>query len=443
MSRQGYVGCGERVQGGYMKIAFFAFETRDLNTFPSILSAIKLLSREGHSIDVYVPSPMATSVAIDRCRFLIISDFNQFEYLVNAVHAVRDSTVAYDAFFAFYIEGLFVCEILNRNLIDKVPVIYFSMELMYKDYPYRLLRTCMRPTNLMLALYGFISRLFKVKPGPGIWQNASESHLKALCYGFMALKSWTRLKNTGKDLVRLAIISDEMRARVLRDEFSFVDKIAFVPAAGYIGYNDLSSRYAHQRFQLPEGKRILLYTGGLERGFDLDLLEMSKKLDDEYVLFCNVYSRDDYIEEIISIYADEIGKGKIFFQLENLDEEEYDELVRSCYAGIAWYPAHLDAIPNMYYLGFSSGKLNKLLSCGRPVISRTSIYGYREMIEGNMLGAVCDEASEIPAAVTRIEAHYSEIRQRIKPFYLEHLEFEGCFKPIIEELGRWGHTERC
>lgn len=426
-----------------MKIAFFAFETRDLNTFPSILSAIKLLSREGHSIDVYLPSPMATGVTIDRCRFLIVSDFNQFEYLENAVHAVRDSKIAYDAFFAFYIEGLFASEILNRDLVVKVPVVYFSMELMYKEYPYRLIKTSMRPTNLMLALYGFISRFFKVKPGSGGWRYASENHLKALCYSFMALKSWMRLKRTGKELVRLSLISDEMRALVLKDEFSFVDKIAFVPAAGYIGYNDLSSRYAHQRFQLPDGKKILLYTGGLERGFDLDLLEMSKKLSDEYVLFCNVYSRDDYIREIISIYGDEIGKGKLFFQLENLDEGEYDELVRSCYAGIAWYPANLEDIPNMYYLGFSSGKLNKLLSCGRPVISRTSIYGYREMIEGNMLGAVCDEATDIPAAVTKIEAHYSEIRQRIKPFYLEHLEFEGCFRPIIEELGRWGDTTGC
>lgn len=251
------------------------------------------------------------------------------------------------------------------------------------------------------------------------------------------------LMKTGKELVRLSIISDEMRARVLKDEFSFVAKIAFVPAAGYIGYNDLPSRYAHQRFHLPDGKKILLYTGGLERGFDLDLLEMSKNLSDEYILFCNVYSRDGYIQEIISLYAGEIAAGQLFFQLENLDEGEYDELVRSCYAGIAWYPANLEDIPNMYYLGFSSGKLNKLLSCGRPVISRTSIYGYREMIEGNMLGAVCDTASEIPAAVARIEEHYLEIRQRIKPFYLEHLEFKKCFKPVIEELGRWGETETC
>lgn len=60
-----------------------------------------------------------------------------------------------------------------------------------------------------------------------------------------------------------------------------------------------------------------------------------------------------------------------------------------------------------------------------------------------MLGAVCDEASEIPTAAAKISANYSEIKRRIKPFYLEHLEFEGRFKQVIKELENLSKTTQC
>ena len=207
-----------------MKIAFFAFETRNLNTFPSILNAARLLSCEGHFVDVYLPSPMATDVSIDRCRFLIISDLNQHEYLLNAVHSVRHSGSVYDAFFAFYIEGLFVSEIINRKLSNKVPVIYFSMELMYKDYQHRLIKACMSPVSIIRACYGLVSQVYrKLIPCQNAIQQKKNNHLDALCYSVIALKSWMRLKKTGKELIKLSVISDQLRARVLKDEFSFVE----------------------------------------------------------------------------------------------------------------------------------------------------------------------------------------------------------------------------
>lgn len=420
-----------------MNIAFFVFETRDLNTFPSIANAIKLLSREGHSIDVYLPSAMATDMAFDRCRILIVSDYRPFEYVKETVAKIQSTGVAYDLYMAFYIEGLFIAEILSRDNPVKVPVVYFSMELIYKDYPFRLIKSCMRPSRLVLAFLGMILG-GESKIPPGRIRRAGQYALDNFFYSVLALRSWGNLKRTGRELVQLSVVSDEMRAGVLKDEFRFVDRIAFAPAAGYIGFHDEPSSYAHRRFGIPAHKKILLYTGGLERGFDLGLLNISRHLGDEYLLFCNVYSRDGYLHEIMPHYAREIEEGKIFFQLENLDEEKYDELVRSCHVGIAWYSADLEAIPNMYYLGFSSGKLNKFLSCGKPVISRASIYGYREMIEGNGLGRVCVHAGEIPAAVAQMEPGYQGMGQQIKTFYLQHLEYERCFKRVLTELEHLG-----
>jgi hypothetical protein len=418
-----------------MNIAFFAFETRDLNTFPSIVNAMRLLARQGHRVDVHIPASMATNLVVSNCRILVVSEFNQYQYVKNSIRCIENGKVSYDLFFAFYIEDLFVCEVINRRRMVKVPVIYFSMELIYNDYPSLLLKRCTKPLNLLLTLLGAFSRLVSpVHSLSGAAWRTCEYWLDNLRYSMIALKSWMSLEKRGREFLRLSLVSDEMRARILKDEFSFVDRIAFVPAAGYIGYNDKPSRYAQERFNIPSHKKILLYTGGVERGFDRGLFEAAKSFGDDYILFCNVYCRDGYVEEVIADYAGEVKTGKIYFQLGNLNEEDYDQLVRSCYVGIAWYRGDIENDPNMYYMGLSSGKLNKFLSCGKPVLTRSCFFGYRDMIEGNGLGRVCGHAAEIPAQVTQIAMAYDAMRENIKSFYLAHLEFERCFAPVLDDI---------
>lgn len=422
------------IQSGSMNIAVFAFETRDLNTFPSIINAIRLLSREGHSIDVFLPSSMATDIVIDRCRFFIVSDMDQYEYVSNSVRLVINLGSVYECFFAYYIEGLIVSEILSNEKGMSNRIVYFSMELIYKSYPYRLISHILNPCKF---LAGFISSIIGAIRNKNFNRTTAfqlfAAHLKELLFSMLVLRSWWRLSLQGSRVL-FSVVSDQMRGAALKEEFPFVNKIVYAPEAGYIGFNNEKSDYAAHNFSIPPGKKILLYTGGFEKGFDLSLLDISRKLSDDYVLLLNVYSRDGYVQEIIPLYSKEIEEGRLLFQTSNLCETDYDELVRSSHVGIVWYPPPNPDNPNMYYLGFSSGKMNKLLSCGKPVICSDGIYGYREMIEGNCLGKICGNANDIILMLDEIEAGYVLMTVNIKKFYLLNLEFESCFKRVMKGL---------
>lgn len=418
-----------------MNVAFFAFETRNLNTYPSIVNAARLLSKEGHCVDIYLPSSMSTDVCIDNVRIFVVSGSEQYEYVTHSSRLARNLGCPYDLFFAFYIEGLIVSEILSNNNNVPVPIIYFSMELIYKNYPYRLISNILNP-NKQLA--GFVSSI--------IWaiknnilntltvRRLLSASFKQIAYSILALRSWSRFKDRDGSNILFSIVSDHMREMALKEELPFVDRVVYTPEAGYIGYQDEKSDYAVNKFGISPNKKILLYTGGLEKGFDLSLLDVSKNLGDDYILFFNVYSRDEYVQEIITEYSNEIKSGRLFIQTSNLNENDFDELVRSAHIGVVWYPPPSPENPNMFYLGLSSGKLNKFLSCGKPVVCSDGIYGYREMIEGNGLGRICKNGGEIPSAVAEIGERYQADKQNIRLFYLKNIEFELCFQRVLKEI---------
>jgi len=420
-----------------MKIAFFAYESRNLNTYPSLVNAVRLLVKAGHSVDLYLPSSMATDIIFDNCRIIFVSEPDPYEYVSSSVRLVNNLECPYVLFFACYIEGLIVSEILSRQSITAIPIVYFSMELIYKDYPFRLITNILNPNKLLADFVRPLLCSIKMNDcNIMTLRRLMSASLKQIAYSLLVLWSWLRLTYSGGNNILFSIVSDHMRAKVLKEEFLFVDRIIYVPEAGYIGYNDDNSFFAFERFGISKNKKILLYTGGLERGFDLSLLDASKELGEEYILFCNVYSRDGYVQEILPIYAEEIDAGKLFFQTSNLDENEYDALVRSIHIGIVWYPVPSPMNPNMYYLGYSSGKLNKFLSCGKPVVCSDGIYGYKELIEGNGLGRICTSVGEFAVSVTEIESDYGRIVQNIKSYYLEHIDFEKCFRAVLEVIGK-------
>ncbi|WP_243371795.1 hypothetical protein [Geotalea sp. SG265] len=428
-----------------MKIALFAYETRNLNTFPSIVAAIRVLSSEGHSVDLYLPFPMSTEINIVNCRIFIVSDADQYNYVKKAARLARNLGIPYDLFFAYYIEGLIVSEILS-NKKNSIQIVYFSMELIYKNYPSRLISNIINPNKLLAALLRSLitaarNDMFTIQR----FRELLSAYLKEFLYSILALRSWWRLSHQSYKRILFSVVSDHMRAKVLKEEFPFVNDIIYVPEAGYIGYNDQKSDYAFNRYGIPPYKKILLYTGGFEKGFDLALIDAGIRLGDEYVFFLNVYSRDGYLDEVVSHYSSEVAAGTIYFQTENLNEEEYDELVRSAHIGIVWYPLPTAANPNMYYLGFSSGKLNKFLSCGIPVVCSGGIHGYREMLEGHGIGRICSCAGELSAVLPDIEENYYSMTKHIEPFYREHMEFERCFDEVLSGIAQYKRTNdgRC
>ena len=420
------------------KIAFFLYETRDLNTFPAVTNAIRILVKNNYQVDVYVPHIMDTKLNLPGTKIIVISENCPYRYIVNSVNYIEEKRLKYDFIFAFYFEPLAIAYLLNKKRY--IPTIYFSMELFYRNYINKLLMNFFSLRSAKIIAIGLLGKLlnqtdifhsnkFKNK----IVRYAN--NLNKIKYYLLGSYYFIMLQLYGKRFIKFSIIQDEARGKLLRKEFSFADKLFYVPNS-YIGFNDTMSRFAHERFGIPLHKRILIRTGGIEKGFDERLLEVAKTLDSNYVLFLNAYSRDGYLNQIATKYSNLIDDKRIFINTRNLDEVEYDELVRSCHIVICWYQKEpMNA--NRYYLGFSSGKLTKALSCGKPVIAPSYFFRYREIIEGNQLGCVCDDPLQIPRKLEYIEMNYNKMQKNIEEFYKNKLEFEQKFSVILKYIASY------
>lgn len=424
------------------KIAFFLYETRDLNTFPAATNAIRILVKNNYQVDVYVPQIMDTKLNLPGTKIIVISENCPYRYIVNSVNYIEGKRLKYGFIFAFYFEPLIVAYLLNKKRY--IPTIYFSMELFYRNYINKLLKSFFSLRSVKIIAIGLLGKLLNqtdIFPSNKFKKRIVRyaNNLNRIKYYLFGSYYFIMLQLYGKRFIRFSIIQDEARGKLLRKEFRFIKELIFVPNS-YIGYESENSTFTYKFFQIPKDKKIILYTGGLNKGFDLGLLDIADKLGDNYILFLNVYSRDQYIHEAIGKYKEHIESGNIFINQINLDEEEYTLLVRSSYIGIVWSQKlnakHMDyrGYQNMYYLGYSSGKLMKLLSCGKPVVAPNYFYRYPEIIDGNGIGLTCGSTTEIIEKIEYIEKNYRRFQKNVKSFYLNNLEYEKNFKVVLEKI---------
>ena len=141
-------------------------------------------------------------------------------------------------------------------------------------------------------------------------------------------------------------------------------------------------------------------------------------------------SRDNYINEIIPKYFDLITRGHLIVNDNLLDDASLDQLVQSSHICIGWYHKIPLWDENMYYVGYSSGKICKYLSCGKPVIVPSYLSDYKELVENKGIGLTCRSAVEIPSAIKRIEDNYASFASEVDSFYQSQLEFGTNFRSI-------------
>lgn len=246
----------------------------------------------------------------------------------------------------------------------------------------------------------------------------------------LQVRCWYQFHWSGKKNAIAMVAQDFKRAEILKNEMDWDETIILLPNS-YIGFSNISSYWAHDRFSISRQRKIILYIGSVEKGFDLGLLDMVKSLPEEYVLFINAYSRDNYVDGLDSQYSDLLECGKLIINKIILNEEELDGLVESAHICIAWYSRVPLSYENMYYLGWSSGKLCKYLSYGKPVITPDYLDNYKEMIEENQLGLICNNAATIPLLIVELDDLYSQYSSSIENFYRQNLDYSAMFLPIL------------
>jgi hypothetical protein len=243
-------------------------------------------------------------------------------------------------------------------------------------------------------------------------------------------------------MLRFSVAQDATRAKILKKNFDFIDRVFLLPNS-YIGYSNEKSDFAYKKFNIPYNKKILLYAGALERwSFDINLAKyINKLLEKDYVLLLSGFSRDNYIDKILSEYSSFIEERKIIMNTEVLDDHDYTEMIKSAHIGLAWYTklnvdSYTEAtIENIYYMGLSSGKLCKYLSCSIPVIAPSFYFGYQELIEDKKIGKVSDYSEEMTNKILMISSDYDVYKKNVENVYKNELEYSTQCQEIIRELG--------
>lgn len=409
------------------KIAIFFFENnRDINTYPYIINAAKMLVEHSYRIDIFLNSSMTASENIHGANFIILNGDTFSDYVFNTVMHIQKNALEYICFFAYTFEGIVISYMLNRSKQPQTPVVYFSLELIYNNFLIK------NSVKLFLSFIGKLLPSFKFKNYILKKLSFYKHNYK---YYFEAIKTYFGIELfENNSFIIASVVQDEFRGCLLKDEFKFVKLLLYLPN-GYIGYTDTNSKYAMQKFNIPENKKILLYSGGLFLGASgNELFELSKKISDEYILFLNIYADGDLIKKARINYHEQIKNFKLYINSDNLSCFEYDELVKSSYICIAWYKNVDIKFKNIYFMGLSSGKLTKYLSCGKPVIVPSYIYGYQKMIDDNHIGYASAKINEIQTAVKYIEDNYFDIQKNIEKFYTEKIEYSKFFNILFEKI---------
>ncbi|MEQ9362916.1 MAG: hypothetical protein RIF32_01655 [Leptospirales bacterium] len=425
------------------RVAFFLFESRALSTYPTITNAARLLAEAGYQVDIFLPEHMLCDLETPGVDLIVVSRDNSADYIRKTLRHVRNSRIGYDFYFAAYFEGLAAATLAQAT--GSTPIVYLSMELIYGDYAreldtilrnpskrvYRRLAPVLRLVEITEAIWtrlpGFLAHPFrKLRDSQGVGRLASARFHRRVLDRVLAI---------ARDAVIFSVVQDQPREAALRREFDFVDRTILLPNS-YIGFDDDSSHFASERFGIPADKKIVLYSGAVERGFGRQFFELAREIGDEFVLFVNAYSRDGYLETLRGELAEDIRNGRLVLNETLLSDQEYAKLVKSSRICLAWYGPPDPGDENMYYLGLSSGKMNRYLACGRPVIVPDYYFGYERLMREAGIGIACSNVSELASAILKIEANYKDYRGRVRRFFEAELDFEKRFQEVLAELNK-------
>jgi hypothetical protein len=119
------------------------------------------------------------------------------------------------------------------------------------------------------------------------------------------------------------------------------------------------------------------------------------------------------------------------FQLEPLPYDRVDDVVAAADIGIALYRSES---PNFRYCGKGSGKLNRYLRAGKPVIVDRN--ASLEWVADRGAGVVVDGPHEIPAAIERITSDYDRFAAATARCFDADLAFDTHWPTVRAALGR-------
>lgn len=163
------------------------------------------------------------------------------------------------------------------------------------------------------------------------------------------------------------------------------------------------STWLHQRLDIPEDKKIILYFGHMQSGRFVDeLLASANELPDPYVLVLHGPSINLDIDAIKAL----LPPGKAYYSAPDVAEQDLYKLISSAHVGAALY-SQIDI--NRRLTARSSEKIARYAQCGVPFLAINNA-NYRRLKDEYDICELIDSPADLVAAVQRIDQRHDVMR---------------------------------
>lgn len=383
-----------------LRIAF-VYPTGHVFDTPCVTNLIKHLGRNGIDVDVYLVHNTETpSGNLSRPRVKVHTypwvqkRANENVALLSlgfgVWYAIRSAARHYDFTIACGIRGLFVVGLVAPVL--RQPYAYNSLELYSGP---------------------------KFGKGPRRW--------------------FKHLEQIFNQRAQLSIIQDACRAKLLsRINRLGNQEVCLFPNAPdqesealAVGMQPTGSKYG-----LKETDRLIISSGSFEKPWSGigKILSAVPQFPSGHVLFLQSrYKLHHHPDESLKKH---VSEGRVIWSSDPLSAEDYDQLVRNSYIGVAWYESEDE---NILYVGLSSGKIAHYLRWAKPVVvNRLPLLA--ELFEKYGCGVVVDSEQGIGPALEKIDRDYEKYADGARRAYQELFDMDRYARALVKAIG--AHAKR-
>lgn len=383
--------------------------TGNVDSIPSLCSLIILLARRGYGVDLLVEEwPGHVRPCFDEDGIVVFSRTGRrgspwpvpWKGLPAAVaerlfFAYRHRRCPYVCVLAVNPGGVVEAERFVNAL--KVPLVYFSLELMLSS------------------------------------ESLTPEH--------RALKEKER---TMAQTALLCLIQNEEKAQLFAQDNGVPrERIVCLPNAPLGKAARGHSDFLRRRLGISPADRIILHAGSLETWTGiLPLARSVAQWPSNWVLVC--HSRGSKGGGVDRNHMDALAylarPGRVQFSTNPVSRAEYLELIRSADVGVAFYQEDARGIAtqtNVRCMGVSSGKLAYYLQAGLPVLVN-NLPSMRVLVDAYGCGCVADDPEVTRPGLDTLFSRYDEFsRNAVRCF-----EHEFAVEPAIDRLQAALEAER-
>ena len=375
----------------------------DIVTNPSLKCIIEELSREGASVDIFMPFygnypkldsryliypfPIELSLWKGDLQNTLISLKHFIALKAWSGHAILKKN-KYDLLFGINSKGIIAAARYAKT--KSVPLIYLSYEIFFKD-------------ELVKK-----SDLLEKK------QEILASHL-----------------------AQSIIIQDKWRAELLSKENRLNSiKFLYLPVAPRLQKITHTSNYLRVKYKIPSDFFIVLHSGSFEDWtYAEELLENAKKWPDNVILVIHTRYKPNRRHKYISIIRRQ-NSNNIILSIDPLNSIEYERMICSADIGLVFYklsPLSKYLQKNIETIGLSSGKFSYYAKYGLPIISINQ-KTYAELLQEYEFGYNLTSFDELPGALLNIISNYEKLSSEAMRLFKEKLAFDIYWPQISQKL---------